>query len=248
MIEKRFSGSESLEYDLVYRTAFGPARMAEKVIGRILTERFEKRDDSTFRVLELGCGTGITTEIILNADPRIIVDAVDNENNMIVQIGSKLRKQNLAGRVNLFELDAEEACRTLRAKYDAIVTAFMIHNLPRTKRDSLINAVYCALGVDKLFINADKIAQDDPKAHEKSLAWQMEQFKKFDRIGKPELRTYWEQHYLRDNQDDLILKESEFTNRLEVTGFLDVQRVFRRHTEAVYVASTRSKSYLETIE
>jgi ubiquinone/menaquinone biosynthesis C-methylase UbiE len=236
MSEKRFSGEGGKDYDLTYNTVFGPAKMAERALGEVLTKHFDKRVEGRFRVLDLGCGTGITSEVALNADPRIYVDAIDNEEVMVRQCRSKLSKHILAGRANVHLIDAVNSQRCLIGEYDAVISGFMIHNLPKNERSLVVNAAYCLLGEGGIFVNADKIAHDKQREHAKHFAWQMNQFKKFDKIERQDLRKYWEDHYERDNKDDLKLTEREFEDTLTVMGFSSIEKVFRRHTEAVYTA------------
>ena len=241
--EKRFSGIEGTEYDLVARVAFQPALQAEDAIRDILSRAFYTTRKESIKVLELGCGTGITTEEILDAHPRIHVDAIDNEPNMVKQADERLHsRQSYWLRFNISEHDALKFV-TIYPKYssswrnyDAVVSGFMIHNLTKSYRAKLYPAIFEVLRKGGIFINADKIAPDDLKEHRMYFNRQMKQFDKLTEMGRKDLADAWKAHYERDNKSNLKLTESELIGGLKSAGFSDISKVFRQFMEAVYIA------------
>jgi len=74
------------------------------------------------RILEIGCGTGLLTEMLSRAFPSATIDAVDISPAMI-----KKARENLAGNklVNLIAADAEKLAET--KKYPLIVSNCALH-------------------------------------------------------------------------------------------------------------------------
>ncbi len=231
--QARFSGAEGKDYNLATK-AFPYCAMSQRVVRKELTKHFDNSQKKSLLVLELGCGTGITSEQILQADPRIKLLALDNEKVMLDQTQTRLWKYKLA----LWHKDALYFCEHIHttSPFNAIVSANMIHNLPKDYRAQLLKAAYSRLCPGGIFIEADKIAPDDARKHQRDYEWQLKHLELFDKMGRHDLREVWAAHYQRDNQEDLILRESELVSGLQEAGFSDVKKVFRKRMEAVYVA------------
>jgi len=68
-----------------------------------LKKHLVHKHKKTITVLELGCGTGYTSKVILDADPRIRLRAIDNDESMLEQAEKKLKKYIKAERVELIK-------------------------------------------------------------------------------------------------------------------------------------------------
>lgn len=207
-------------------------------IGRALTKECAKKGrDSCIDVIEIGCGTGATTEQILPADPRIKVAALDISKPMIEQTQKKLGSYVKQGKLSLVHADALDYLSDWRNvcdnSIDYFVSASTIHNIPRKQRALLHKLVYRVLKFGGVFINGDKIAQDDQSEHNKALIYELSCLKKIDEMGRPDLRLAWESHYRRDNQKRFIVKEGEYMKDLKDAGFCNVQKLYRKHMAAI---------------
>jgi ubiquinone/menaquinone biosynthesis C-methylase UbiE len=116
--------------------------------------------------------------------------------------------------------------------FDAVVSAFTIHNLSPEERKKVCAEVFRILKPGGVFVNADKIASDDVTAHEATLARQIEQFSVFKLQGRPDLQDEWIAHYSEDER--IKLTEKEWEKELQKSGFLQIKKNMRAGMEAVY--------------
>ena len=89
---------------------------------RIIAKRlmnFVHPDAAPGSILEIGCGTGILTEKLLDRFPASYVTALDISPNMVEQCNSKL---NHSRRLSFLVTDAEEYCR-IGNRYDLVVSS-----------------------------------------------------------------------------------------------------------------------------
>lgn len=120
-------------YDLVSRTMFAPAGGLRRLRTHALELAEVKPGD---RVLELGCGTGGLTELLLARGAK--VDAVDGSSAMIRRArkrapGASFRQSSLEG-------------LTVGGEYDLVLFAFVLHELPRALRIELMRMTLVRAG------------------------------------------------------------------------------------------------------
>ncbi len=66
---------------------------------------------------------------------------------------------------------------------------------------------------------------------------QVDQFKKVaQEHDNPAFEKEWTDHYLRDNEPDLLMKQQEAIDEMKKIGFKDIQIIFREQMEAILVA------------
>jgi tRNA (cmo5U34)-methyltransferase len=232
MIEARFKDQIGDEYDL-FQLASPHYSQLEQSIGILLKNEFAKLDRDNIKILEIGFGTGITSKIILKADKRILLSATDNEQIMLGKAIQSLSDFN----PDRFHLEIKDALQYTKSfsdnSFDAVVSAFVIHNFLKDYRFSVIKEIYRILKPDGFFINADKIAVINSQQHIKNLNWQIEQFNIFEKLGKPELKKEWTEHYLEDEKPDRVLIEDDFENTIKSIGFHSFNIFERWYDDAV---------------
>lgn len=237
MEEKRFSGKIGEEYEL-FRLACPHFQELENTLGRIIREQFQDKSFEEIKVLEIGCGSGYTTLIILNSNNRTRIVAVDNESVMIEQAKEILNEFVENNRVELIEGDALEFLKKQDSdSFEVFASGFTLHNFTKNYRGKVIKEIYRVLKPEGIFVNADKYAIDDESKHKQSLNWQLQQFKReYSKINRPDLIKEWISHYLEDNKPEVIMKESESIKSMSKIGFRDIKIVFRKQMEAVLFA------------
>ncbi len=237
MNEKRFKGKIGDEYDLI-KSAQPQYAACEKKVGETLKKHFARRKGGKFDVLEIGCGSGFTSEIILKADKKIHLTAVDNEPKMIIQAKRRLANHIKARRVKIVKADALEFVKkATSAKFDAFVSALTIHNFNFKYRRRTIREIYRLLKPGGLFVNMDRYAHDDPKVFKKWLDWQIGMYKRvFPRLGKEELVEQWLEHEAYDSRPDIIMKMKPAVADMKSAGFENIKFVFRKRTYSVLIA------------
>ncbi len=184
-----------------------------------------------WQVVEGGCGTGHTTRLLLETMSGISLTAIDNEPVMLAQSKQHVSEAN----VTWVEADILAFLRSQpTGSCDAFVSAFTLHNLAPSDRQALIREVGRVLKKGGVYVNGDKVAQDNEDRHTRCLNEQMEAFRIFDTVGRPDVRAEWEVHYRAD--DAIRFTEAEQTECLVEAGFDAVEVSFRRRMDVITAA------------
>ena len=216
---KRFSGKISNKLELINK-AMHHHDLYQEIVGKIVNEFAEQTGKKS--VLEIGCGSGLTTRQL--AKNNVKMTAVDNEPKLLRQAPS-LRN------VIYVEADALDYLKKA-VQFDIIVSVFTYHNMTPEYRKEIFKKSFDSLSKGGLWITADKIAY--PQTYKKDMKWQMEQFKVYDKIQRPDLRRAWEKHYIEDEK--FIIFENELKKFLAEIGFIDIQRIRKDHMEMIFCA------------
>tara|TARA_B100000579_G_scaffold420212_1_gene419664 strand:- start:73 stop:735 length:663 start_codon:yes stop_codon:yes gene_type:complete len=72
------------------------------------------------KILEIGCGTGFLTELVLEKYPDGVIDATDISTNMLSLCKKRLNKHNL----RIFEMDGEYP-KNISNSYDLIISSMV---------------------------------------------------------------------------------------------------------------------------
>ncbi|MDF2379679.1 MAG: methyltransferase domain-containing protein [Candidatus Gracilibacteria bacterium] len=234
---KRFNGAAGDDYEL-FEKACPHFEELENTLGKTLQEHFKKIDIDEIKVLEIGCGPGFTSLIILEADDRTNVTAIDNEPVMLAQAKDILQRYIKNKKIELIQADAlgflkKQASYT----FDVFASGFTLHNFTKKYRKEVLKEIYRVLKNGGIFVNADKYALDNKVEHTKTLDWQLAQFQKvYTKLKRSDLRQEWTTHYLEDNKAEIIMKESASKVSMEKSGFKNIKTVFRKKMEAVIFA------------
>jgi len=237
MKNKRFHGKIWEEYQL-FTLACPHFEELQNTLAKTIALEFKDKNISEIKVLEIGCGPGFTTLVILDSDERAKVTAIDNESIMIEQAKIILKDLIAEKRVELIEDDALEFLKKEPSdSYDVFASWFTLHNFSNEFREKVITEIYRVLKPEWIFINADKYAIDDESKHKASLAWQLQQFQeKYSEIDRPDINEKWTAHYIEDNRSETIMKESKSKNLMKDIGFKEIRTLFRKQMEALIFA------------
>lgn len=108
------------------------------------------------RILELGCGEGYSTERLAAAFPEARIDAVDIADN----IGRLY--QGPLDKVQFRQMFAEELAAQQPGSYDLIILADVIHHVPSSARQSLLEAVRTLLAPGGVLLFKDWARNNTP--------------------------------------------------------------------------------------
>jgi len=111
----------------------------------------------SFRVLELGVGTGTLTSVILESFPHAQVTGIDLSSKMIAQARTKLRSYR--DRVELVHGPLEEF---REGPFDVVVSALAIHHLANPEKWRLFRRIYRSLAPGGYFGDGDDHLPEDP--------------------------------------------------------------------------------------
>lgn len=104
------------------------------------------------KVLDLGAGTGILSDHIINVCPQAKLTLIDASEEMLA-----IAKQRLAGHDTNFFCSRLEDSLTV-AGFGAIVSALSIHHLEDNQKEQLFARVFASLEPGGIFVNADQYA------------------------------------------------------------------------------------------
>jgi len=232
--ELRFSNKAGEEYDLFSHVLPHQMEMQRKCAG-ILKNHFSS-SVKNIAVLEIGFGTGLTSHEILSVDDRVHLVAIDSEPKMLVKTEKKL-ESFASSRFELFTSEAFEYLKSLTDEsFDAVITVWVLHNLQNDFRQKVLKEIYRVLKKGGVFINGDKIAVTNAKEHKDHLDWQLAHFDTFVKMGRPELKKEWTDHYMEDEDPDRILFEESYTADLKALNFKKVEITGRHFLDAISVA------------
>ncbi len=236
MNEGRFHNDTATEYRL-FQLAAPHYDDAQHSIAKALQQQIHASTENIFSVLEIGCGTGITSEVILKTDPRIKLVTIDNEEMMVHQAQQALHTYEKQGRVEVQLVDALDYLQgSPRDSFDAVCTALTLHNCTNEYRKLVYIQILRTLKNGGVYITMDKTAAENEAEHQRELAWQVKQFSIFTKVGHPDLKKKWEDHYADDEKPELILREQDLLHDLREVGFRNITKTFRQHMEATFVA------------
>lgn len=195
-----------------------------------ITNSFPTRENSTsFRILEIGCGSGTTTSIISNFFRNSKLVSIDHDERAV----SFCKDRFSASRnINFFTIDAIDFCESQGDHhYDFVVSAFTIHNIINYKREKLYSQLFRILKPGGIFINGDKFVSEEREVRYDALKFRVG--KLLDAIDPMprELAKYWVLHYLEDFKPERRLLFAQTVCDLHKQGFENVKYTFRSDAE-----------------
>ena len=230
--ERRFRGALSNEYALIRKALPHCDDLQRHIRAAVAAYR---ASHGPIRVIEIGCGTGVTSEAILSARTDLTLTALDNEVRMVRQAVRRLKKPIAARRCQVLCVDALAHLRRLPARsVDLVASALTLHNMNRSYRDRVHQQIFRVLKPRGLFVNADKLAPDDDRQRfvelGKALSWF---FKAFVPAGRYDLLREWVLHNVADQGPDRVMKEKATMASLKKIGFTPIRLSARYNMEAV---------------
>ena len=145
---------EDLHGRLVREAFDNSARHFDRLRRRLIP-RFDDFYGSVFepvQFIDLGAGTGLLSELLLDRFPDAHLTAIDISEKMAEQ--AQLRLTRFGERVNI--VIADYSCFDLPKPVDAVVSALSIHHLSDHEKQKLFQKIHEALRPGGMFINADQ--------------------------------------------------------------------------------------------
>jgi len=108
------------------------------------------------RVLDLGAGTGLFSEMIAKVHPGIDITLIDLSDEML-----EIARQRLRDFPNVTYIIADYLNYPYEGSYDMVVSSLSIHHLDSSEKKQLFGKVYELLKPGGIFINADQVLGPD---------------------------------------------------------------------------------------
>jgi tRNA (cmo5U34)-methyltransferase len=178
----------------------------------------------TLSILDIGAGTGLLSEMLLQACPRATITLLDISERML-----EVARRRFAGREGIRFVVADERNADLGGPYDRVVSALSIHHLERDEKRSLYGRISGALRQGGVFVNADEVAGETSGEHRANLDY-WDHFLLNGPLGEAGAREIMER---RDRLDRMEKVSVQLEWMMEV-GFTRVQAVYRNRCFAVF--------------
>jgi ubiquinone/menaquinone biosynthesis C-methylase UbiE len=227
-MKNRFESLAS-EYDL-FKLAVPHYDELQLVLARQIKKNYGNKN---LKLIEIGSGTGVTTKNVLKNVNKVEIVSIDNNLEMLRQIDTSLEADE---RVRFRFKDALMFLKKIEENsVDGVFSAYTLHNFDKEYRKDVLKEIYRVLKPKGFFINADKYALEEDNQQKVELEWQLNMFRKFKKIDKEELCEKWTAHYLKDEEENLIMRENESIDLMKNIGFNKVNKIYREHMEAILV-------------
>lgn len=112
-----------------------------------LTQGFENP-----KILDLGAGTGILTELLHEAYPDSEITLMDMSSKML-----ELAKDKFKNITNFEYIEADYLTEDFGQKYDIVISSLSIHHLSDVEKQFLYRKIHDNLTEGGIFINADEV-------------------------------------------------------------------------------------------
>jgi tRNA (cmo5U34)-methyltransferase len=185
------------------------------------------RDGSPKAVLDLGCGDGVVTSVLADADASISATLVDGSADMLAKAKERLRGLKNARYIhaNFQELIREDR---LDRDFDLIASSLAIHHLSMEEKTALFKRAYDRLRPGGHFVNIDVVlAPNEPLEQWYLSLWKdwIKERKRVLEIGGDKYEEIVEQYKdNRDNQPDTLDSQLDAMRR---DGFHDVDCYYK---------------------
>lgn len=178
------------------------------------------------RALDLGCGTGALSFLVLAAFPEATVVACDLSENMLAMCARRLAR--FAPRATFRQADFG-VCDLGADEFDLVVSGLAIHHLDGSAARALYRRIYHALRPGGMFVNRELVLGATP-------AWT----KRYEALWREhvalsgERDQVWFQNYL---DEDIPASVEDHLTWLHDAAFTEVACHFRRLNFAIFGGS-----------
>lgn len=232
--EHLFHGALADEYHLLLRICPAAAEMSRRV-GEFVGLLPPHADGRSFQLLELGCGTGITTRHLLNSRDDLRILSVDNAPAMLAQARVNLAEALANGRLELRESDALSGLGTLADEsVDVVASAYTLHNFLCGYRSRVLAEILRVLKPGGGFVNGDRYAIDEPAEHLRQTQEEVRgYFRVFLEMQRPDLLEQWVVHLFSDESEEHLMRLHPALEEMADLGYADIRLHHREGVNAL---------------
>jgi tRNA (cmo5U34)-methyltransferase len=196
---------------------------------RVAAETVPFPSHTQIRVLDLGAGTGLLTEMVAAAYPGAAITLIDVAGRMLNRARERLKLYGTR-----FEfIEDDYAVKPIEGRYDVIMSALSIHHLSGPEKCRLFSLCHAALLPGGIFINADQVKGHTAAIEERYREIWIRQARA-NGLTESELQAAIERM-----KEDRMSTLSFQLAALEEEGYDHVNCWYRNYSFAVYSGSKR---------
>ncbi|MEC4748880.1 class I SAM-dependent methyltransferase [Methylomicrobium sp. Wu6] len=235
--ELLFEGAIAEEYEMLMRICPPAAEISQRV-GKFVANWTPPYPAEQLNLLEIGCGTGITTACLLAGREDVLIESVDNATAMLSQARQNLTAALAMKRLRLIENDALSYLQEIPdASVDIVASAYTLHNFLLGYRQRVLKEVLRVLKPGGLFVNGDRYAVDDAAEHLKNTQQEVKDyFRVFSEMNRIDLLEQWIVHLFSDESEEHIMRLGPALEAMTGIGFQDIRVHFRDGVNALVSA------------
>ena len=233
-IKSQFSGIIGEDYGVLEKVCPNAIDVRSR-IGALVASFVSADRSGPLSVVDIGCGSGLSTLPILESSRDLRVVAIDNEPTMLSQARSTLAQWLDTGRLSLIEADAVAAVAGMPSEsVDIVASVETLHNFLRSHRSKLIRETFRILRPNGLFLNGDRYALGDVHAHQEFMQREARNIVQvLSSLGRVDLLEEWIAHLFSDENPERVMREAAALTEMREVGFRDIQIVLRHEISAV---------------
>jgi tRNA (cmo5U34)-methyltransferase len=190
-------------------------------------------------ILDLGCGYGGVTEVVLQKVPDASAVLIDFSDEMI-RLSEERFRDNPEIKIIKHDLNRGIPDSLETSSFDAVVSCFVLHHIDIEKRFPLYTEILKVLKPGGVFVNGDRFLEESPKINE----WMFDTWMRWvtDRVTERSVnsRTF-EQIKARQLEIDRDFGDKPGSlwtaeNELRQAGFTNVDCLYKNQIVAVVAA------------
>lgn len=231
MNHKRFSRKLGEYYDKI-KIVWPYYHKLRIIVGKKIKEFTRRSKLDEIKVLEIGCGTGDLTKIILKSSDKIKIVTIDNEKIFINQL-----KKNQDPRLKIIKGDALITLTKMKSSsFNIFASSFVLHNFDKKYRHKVLLEIFRILKDDGFFITADKYVVNNALQDKKRYYQQIKKLNIFDKIKMTKLKKELIEHEEKDRSFNYIMREKDSIKEMKSISFKEIKIINRIKREAVLIA------------
>lgn len=170
------------------------------------------------KILELGCGTGNLTALIIHKYPQSSVVVVDISSAILEECKNRFRHNK---NIQYLQTDFNDLHLEMN-DFDLVLSSIAIHHIQDEDKQHLFKKIHSYLKPNALFLFADQCRGATNKIYQKHIAqWKVEAFK----LGSSE--SDWDMWMSHQSQHDFHTTAQEQMTWMETAGFKNIDILWR---------------------